>query len=121
MLLVLAAQLGVLGFTDCRHLVVDQLRRLVIERRLKAVFREHGPCTRTGVVPTVLRSAVRLNRDVEVWVWCPAGVAVEDLARDQQVIAEACFVDEVVVETHRRWVNVGVLGIIRDRLGPPTE
>ncbi|MEJ2889278.1 hypothetical protein [Actinomycetospora aeridis] len=112
-------QAAALAVPDLRDALGAQVRRLVIERRLRTAFLELPVCNRSGTVPTVVRSAARTN-GTYVLVWCPAGVTVAQLGAEAAALAEACFVDEVVVEPHSRWPNMAVLFVVRHGLGTTT-
>lgn len=90
-----------------RELLVIGGRGVVVQHRLRSALRAVRVFTPTGRLPALLWTRSR-RAAVRVLVWLPAGLAVEDLQTQADVLAAACFADhaEVIVRERRHlaWI-----------------
>jgi hypothetical protein len=75
-------------------------------------------CTLDGRLPAILWTTPR-DRRIRVLLACPAGVGVERIRAQRDLLAAACFATDVDVTRHRRFAHLVELTVRTD--GPPDE
>lgn len=93
---------------------------LVTEHRLRVGFRLAGTASRVGRPPAVIWSRGHRFGTVAT-VWLPAGVTIDDIRADRQVIAVACFAETVEVDRHPRHAQLVNVTVLRHRPGATEE
>ncbi len=86
---------------SARRFVGGRLRSIVVQHRLRTGFARARVCTLDGRLPTILWSKPR-GDDVEVTVFCPAGLGSARIEQQRELLASACFATDVHVYRHPR-------------------
>jgi hypothetical protein len=68
--------------------------------------------SRRGKIPVVLYTAAEPFGE-RVYLWCRAGVGLEDLIAARSLLAAACWADDVHVARHERFAHLVALDVIR--------
>lgn len=114
-LAVLLAGVGsmVWHWRSARRFVLGRLRAVLVQHRLRTAFARARVCTPDGRTPAIVWTSPRED-EIRVVVSCPAGVGVERLHQQRDLLAAACFARQVTVTRHPRWANVVVLSVRTD-------
>jgi hypothetical protein len=92
-----------------RH-ALARLRVVVVQHRLRTGFARARVCTLEGRLPAILWTTP--NEDgVRVLVSCPAGVDVDRIRAQRQLLAAACFARAIDVVRDPRRANLVVLSV----------
>ena len=85
---------------------------VLIPHRLRAGCAQARIHTRRGRLPAILWCAPK-GYGEQVFIWCPAGVTIDDFAAARQLLATACYAAEIEVVTHPRYRNLVILRVVR--------
>lgn len=94
-----------------RRFLVDRVRAVLVEHRLRTAFARIPDHELNGRLPTILRATPR-DGGTRVVVWCPPGVDAAMIDAQRPLLARYCGADDVLVEPHpdrKRLVRVFVL------------
>ncbi|RSM80269.1 hypothetical protein DL991_11815 [Amycolatopsis sp. WAC 01375] len=105
---------------SARRFLRDRLRSVVVQHRLRTGFARARVCTLDGKLPVILWTKPR-GDEVEVTVFCPAGVGYERIEQRRALLAAACFASDVHVYRHHKRANVVHLSVCTARLRKDTE
>jgi hypothetical protein len=86
---------------SARRFLRGRLRTIVVQHRLRTGFARARVCTLDGKLPSILWTKPR-GDEVEVTVFCPAGVGYERIEQQRAVLAAACFAADVHVYRHHK-------------------
>ncbi|AUI58044.1 hypothetical protein [Amycolatopsis sp. BJA-103] len=100
---------------SARRFVRDRLRSVVVQHRLRTGFARARVCTLDGKLPVILWTKPR-GDEVEVTLFCPAGVGYERIEQRRALLAAACFATDVHVYRHHKRANVVHLSVCTARL-----
>lgn len=98
---VLAVAAVPLAWPAARRFLVDRVRAVLVEHRLRTAFGRVPERALNGRLPTILRAAPR-DGGTRVVVWCPPGVDAGLIAAQRPLLARYCGADDVLVEPHPR-------------------
>ena len=100
-----------------RHAVVTSAWRIITPHRLRAGFVQARIHSRSGRLPTILRTT-RQPSGERVRLWCPAGIVVADLRSARDILAAACWAADIRVSGDAGHAHLLTLYVIR-RAAPP--
>ncbi|MFC3455273.1 hypothetical protein [Amycolatopsis speibonae] len=98
-----------------RRFLRDRLRSVVVQHRLRTGFARARVCTLDGKLPVILWTKPR-GDEIEVTVFCPAGVGYDRIEQRRALLAAACFATDVHVYRHHKRADVVHLSVCTARL-----
>ncbi|GLZ34828.1 hypothetical protein Lesp02_70150 [Lentzea sp. NBRC 105346] len=102
------AVLGVITGTQwpaARRFLSGRFWCVLVQHRLRSAFVQARICTSHGRLPGILWTSLKPG-GVKMLLFCPAGLDVYDIAEEAEVLAAACFAEEVVVRRHAKYAGV---------------
>ncbi|HEX3650047.1 MAG TPA: hypothetical protein VHV49_16585 [Pseudonocardiaceae bacterium] len=93
-----------------RRFVLGRFRAVVVQHRLRTAFARARVCTPDGRTPAIVWTSPKED-EIRVLVSCPAGVGVDRLHQQRELLAAACFATQVGVTRHPRHANLVVLSV----------
>lgn len=96
-----------------RRFVTARCRAIVVQHRLRTAFARARVCTLDGRLPAILWTTPG-HDETQVLVACPAGIGIERFHDRRDLLASACFSNEVTVHRHPRFANLIVLSVHTD-------
>jgi hypothetical protein len=111
-LTLLLAGLGsmVWHWRKARRFVLSRFRAVLVQHRLRTGFARARVCTPDGRTPAILWTSPKMD-EIRVLVSCPAGVGVQRLRQQRDLLAAACYATTVGVARHPRYANLVVLSV----------
>jgi hypothetical protein len=101
-----------------RRFAAARVRSVIVQHRLRTAFARARVCTLEGRLPAILWATPR-DRRIRVVLACPAGVGVDRILAQRELLAAACFATGVDVARHPRFAHLVELTVRTD--GPPGE
>jgi hypothetical protein len=110
---------AVVGSTPAlRRALTARVMVIVTPHRIRLGCKHAWVHNRSGKLPAVLYTSARAYGE-RVTLWCPPGIATEDLAMAADVLAAACWAARVEVEPHPRRAQLAILHVIRTEPARP--
>ncbi|WP_410655008.1 hypothetical protein [Amycolatopsis sp. lyj-112] len=103
-----------------RNFLRGRLRSIVVQHRLRTGFARARVCTLDGRLPVILWTKAH-GDEVDVTVFCPAGVGYERIEQRRALLAAACFAADVHVYRHHRRADLVHLSVCDARLRRDAE
>jgi hypothetical protein len=101
-----------LVWAPSRHLLAIVVGWRLTRHRLRAGMLEARVTTPSGRLPVYLCGWLTSVGE-RVWLWCPPGIAAEDLEDETERLRAACVAREVRVTRDLRWSALVVVDVIR--------
>ena len=111
-LLSVALIVGLVWWRRSRRWLTAVVGCMVTRARLRAAFTELRLSRRSGQLPVTV-ALVPTAVGERVWLFCPLGVAAEDIADETDRLRAACFARDVRVTRDRRLSALVVVEVIR--------
>jgi hypothetical protein len=105
---------------SARRFLRDRLRSIVVQHRLRTGFARARVCTIDGRLPMILWTKPR-GDEVEVTVFCPAGVGYDRIEQRRALLAAACFAADVHVYRHHKRADLVHLSVCTARFRKDAE
>jgi hypothetical protein len=111
------AVLGVAGGTfttspAARRWLAAHARCIITAHRIRTGCAQAWIQTRYGKLPIILLTTPQPDGE-RVYIWCPAGVSVEDFEGARDLLRSACWASDVNVMASNRYSHIVVLEVIR--------
>ncbi len=111
------AMLGVVGGTftaspDARYWLITHARCIITAHRIRTGCAQAWIQTRYGKLPITLLTTPRPYGE-RAYIWCPAGISVEDFEEARDLLRSACWASDINVMSSRRYSHIVVLDVIR--------
>jgi hypothetical protein len=111
------AMLGVVGGTftvspDARYWLAAHARCIVTAHRIRTGCAQSWIQTRYGKLPIILLTTPRPYGE-RAYIWCPAGISVEDFEQARDLLRSACWASEIQIMSSTRYSHIVVLDVIR--------
>jgi hypothetical protein len=107
---------ALIGITACwphgrRHLVA-RAWCIITPHRVRVGCAQAWIHSRNGKIPAILLTR-RQPFGERVYLWCRAGTSAGDLTAERELIAAACWADDIWVTRHPRYAHLVALDVIR--------
>jgi hypothetical protein len=113
-LVVLGIGAAVAWWREAREWLLAHIWCIVTAHRVRTGCAHAWIQTRSGRLPVILLTRPEYYGE-RVYVWCPAGISLEDFEDAADVLCAACWATGIVVSASERYANIVILDVIRDR------
>jgi hypothetical protein len=118
---------GVLAWSGTRRQVLARIWCIVTPHRVRVGCAQAWIHSRYGKLPVIL-ATTREPFGERVYLWCRAGTSVQDLYSARELLAAACWADDIRVSRDPKYAHLVLLDVIRqgepvgpDDSSPPPE
>jgi hypothetical protein len=94
-----------------RHLLVAQIRCIITEHRIRTGCAQAWIQSRYGRLPIILLT-IPHGYGERVYIWCPAGISLEDFEEARDILRSACWASQINVAASGRYSQIVVLDVI---------
>jgi hypothetical protein len=95
-----------------RHGLATQIRCIITEHRIRTGCAQAWIQTRYGRLPIILLT-IPQPRGERAYIWCPAGISLEDFEEARNVLRSACWASGINVTSSSRYSHIVILDVIR--------
>ena len=108
---------AVAWWPEAREWLLAHIRCVITAHRVRAGCAQAWIQTRSGGLPLILLTRPEYYGE-RVYVWCPAGISLEDFEDAADVLCAACWAADIVVSASERYAHIVILDVIRERPVP---
>ena len=95
-----------------RRGLAAQIRCIITEHRIRTGCAQAWIQTRYGRLPIILLTVPQRYGE-RAYIWCPAGISLEDFEEAKDVIRSACWASRINVTSSNRYSHIVILDLIR--------
>jgi hypothetical protein len=111
------AVLGVVGGTftsspPARQWLIAHVRCIITAHRIRTGCAQAWIQTRYGKLPIILLTTPKPHGE-RSYIWCPAGISLEDFEAGRDLLRSACWASDVKVMSSSRYSHIVIVDIIR--------
>ena len=104
----------ILAWPEARRWVVDHARCIITAHRVRTGCAQARILTWSGKLPVILLTSPRPHGE-RVYIWCRAGICLEDFEAGSHVVRSACWATDIRIWSHPRYSHIAILDIIRGK------
>jgi hypothetical protein len=108
---------AVSAWPQARGWLIAHMRCILIAHRVRTGCAQAWIQTRSGKLPVILRTTPRPYGE-RVYIWCRAGISLEDFEDARDILRSACWASDVYVTSHARYSHIVILEVVRYPPGP---
>ncbi len=110
---VVAIAAVVAGWPEARYWLLAHIRCIVTAHRVRTGLAQAWIQTRSGRLPVILLTRPECYGE-RVYIWCPAGISLEDFDDAADVLCAACWATDIVVSASERYAHIVILDVVRE-------
>jgi hypothetical protein len=107
----LAATLA--GWPEAREWLLAHIRCIITAHRVRTGCAKAWIQTRSGKLPVILLTRPEPCGE-RVYIWCPAGISLQDFEDAAEILCAACWATDIYVTGSPRYTQIVIIDIVRD-------
>jgi hypothetical protein len=101
------------GWPEARYCLIAHGRSIATAHRVRTGCAQAWIQTRSGKLPAILLTRPEPYGE-RVYIWCRAGICLEDFEAASDILRAACWATEVRVTPSTRYSHIVILDVIRE-------
>jgi hypothetical protein len=104
---------AVAGWPETRYWLIARVRSISTAHRIRTGCAQAWIQTRSGKLPVILLTRPEPYGE-RVYIWCRAGICLEDFEAASDILRAACWATEVRVTASTRYSHIVFLDVMRE-------
>jgi len=97
---------------EARRRLVEHIRCVITAHRVRTGCARAWIQTRSGKLPIILLTRPEPYGE-RVYIWCPAGISLEDFEEASDILCAACWAADIYVTASSRYSHIVILDVMR--------
>lgn len=102
-----------LAWPEARYWLAVHVRCIITAHRVRTACAQAWIQTRSGKLPVILLTTPKPWGE-RIYIWCRAGICLEDFEAARNILRSACWVTDICVTPRARYSHIVILDLIRD-------
>jgi hypothetical protein len=100
------------AWPQARDWLIAHMRCIITAHRVRTGCAQAWIQTRSGKLPVILRTTPQPHGE-RVYIWCRAGICLEDFEAARDVLSSACWASDIHVTASTRYSHIVMLEVVR--------